>query len=312
MFLYSWFLSLLAGNSNVVRISQRRTDQIDVLVHILNNELAKPEFRSFRERNLVISYEHDEAVSARLSSQCHVRVVWGGDETINALRAVPLNPLATELVFPDRFSYSVIDAVSVESLDDKSLKSLVYAFYVDSFWFGQMACSSPRLVIWCGTPKNCELAKIKFWNALDQHLKELGFEYPESVGMDKLTAIYKLAAEGVVKNTIGTGTESAARANVNLSASGIRLGHCGGGLFIESECAELHDVVKFTSARDQTLSYFGFNHSQLNSFVEQLPSRAIDRIVPIGKALEFSPVWDGQNLLYSFCREVTIFPKSEG
>ncbi len=32
----------------------------------------------------------------------------------------------------------------------------------------------------------------------------------------------------------------------------------------------------------------------------------IDCFVPIGQALEFSPIWDGYDLLREYCREVEI------
>jgi hypothetical protein len=37
-----------------------------------------------------------------------------------------------------------------------------------------------------------------------------------------------------------------------------------------------------------------------------LPSRAVDRIVPIGTALDFSMVWDGNSLMNVFTREIDL------
>jgi len=37
-----------------------------------------------------------------------------------------------------------------------------------------------------------------------------------------------------------------------------------------------------------------------------LNGRALDRIVPIGQALQFGRFWDGNDLLQAFCRQVFI------
>ena len=41
-------------------------------------------------------------------------------------------------------------------------------------------------------------------------------------------------------------------------------------------------------------------------FARTLPTRAIDRIVPIGTALDFSAVWDGYDLFQILSREVVV------
>ena len=69
---------------------------------------AFPEFAAIAERTLIVCYDHDDAVTKLLSSQCHVRVIWGGDATVRAIRSVPLSPLALEITFADRFSFAVL------------------------------------------------------------------------------------------------------------------------------------------------------------------------------------------------------------
>jgi hypothetical protein len=82
--------------------------------------------------------------------------------------------------------------------------------------------------------------------------------------------------------------------------------HCGGGLFLEVGIGALPQALPFLTEKDQTLVHFGFSLAELRQFALQLPPRALDRIVPVGRALEFSPVWDGINLLQAFTRIVDI------
>ena len=37
-----------------------------------------------------------------------------------------------------------------------------------------------------------------------------------------------------------------------------------------------------------------------------LPARAVDRIVPLGTSLNFNVVWDGSDLLQTFSREIDL------
>ena len=163
LFVYSWFISMLTGNVNIVRLSERRGDQVGLLLGKVNHLLQEERFRPIADRSLVLTYKHDEAFTRQLSEACQVRVLWGGDESVRGLRAVPMNPLASEIVFADRFSLAVLNAEAIEMADDKQLEDLAGRFFNDCYWFDQMACSSPRLVAWVGNKSSCDAAKQLFW-----------------------------------------------------------------------------------------------------------------------------------------------------
>src|SRR5690606_26775726 len=82
IFVYSWVLSLLAGNSNIIRISQKENDALLKLVEIIRHCLENHKYEQIRERLIICSYEHNDKVTEFLSEQCHTRVIWGGDETV--------------------------------------------------------------------------------------------------------------------------------------------------------------------------------------------------------------------------------------
>ena len=87
--------------------------------------------------------------------------------------------------------------------------------------------------------------------------------------------------------------------------------HSGGGLFFSARVDRLGDLAPVLSRKDQTLTYFGFDLNELKEFALSLTGKAIDRMVPIGQALQFSRFWDGKDLLREFCRFVHI-PSSPG
>ena len=307
IFLYSWFISMLLGNANVVRLSARRGEQVDLLLATINSLFAQERFQPIVDRSLILSYEHDDELTRTLSEACHARILWGGDDTVQRLRAIPVNPLAIELAFANRFSLAVLDAADVAGADEATLTGLAGRFYNDAYWFDQMACSAPRLVIWVGDADACRLAQSKFWPALSHEVDRRGLVYEEMIGLNKLVSAYASAAAGFSDRIEDGVTSAVSRVHLTRTpAPEFRSIECGGGLFFETELAELDEVACLVTERDQTLSYFGFERSQLEQFGRTLPTRAVDRIVPVGSALDFSPVWDGSNLFQVLTREVEV------
>jgi hypothetical protein len=80
----------------------------------------------------------------------------------------------------------------------------------------------------------------------------------------------------------------------------------GGGLLLQAHVAELASLTPMIDSRAQTLAQFGFEVEQLAHFLRMLNGRGIDRIVPLGSAMSFAPIWDGYDLLCEFTRLVTI------
>ncbi|HEU0369699.1 MAG TPA: acyl-CoA reductase [Candidatus Acidoferrum sp.] len=307
IFVYSWFISLLTGNQNVIRLSQSRGEQVEFLLATINRVCGQERFQPIRDRSLVLSYDHDDAVTQHLSETCQIRVLWGGDDSVRRLRAVPLNPLATEIAFANRFSLAVLNSVSVAAASDDALANLAMRFSNDSFWFDQMACSSPRLVVWIGALGDCKQAQNAFWPALTREVRKRGIEYAEVIGLNKMVSAYVSAAAEISDQILPGVTGVVSRLHVGKNAKGrFRSIECGGGLFFETELSHLDRLAPCLTAQDQTLSYFGFGPADLTQFALNLPARAVDRIVPIGAALEFNTVWDGYNLLQVFTREIDL------
>lgn len=301
IFVYSWMLSLLAGNRNVIRISSKEQSGLNVLLQVIIEELARNEFQKVANQTIICTYGHKENTTVLLSAACQTRVIWGGDETISAIREVPLAPLANELAFPDRFSLAVLNCEIISKLDEVQLDSLIEQFYNDVFWFDQMACSSPRLIAWC---EENQQAINRFWSSFEQKIQQKQYELMAATQVLKYTTTLMLATESNVEN-LRNGTYFS-RVKLSDVPVDVRERHCGGGLFYEYNVDKLEDLADVLIDKDQTIAYYGFERNELESLVDAISSRGIDRIVPIGKALDFTGVWDGQNFLTSFTREVII------
>lgn len=302
IFVYSWMLSLLAGNRNVIRVSSKEKE--NDLLEVILEELANPAFQKIASQTIICTYGHEENATEILSAACHTRVIWGGDVTIQKIRQVPLAPMANELAFPDRFSLAVFSANQLNQLGDEDLTKLLEQFYNDVFWFDQMACSSPRLVTWVGEKDEITSAKLRFWFSFEKMVQNKQYELLAATQVLKYTSSLWLAVEGVV-NTVRN-EQYFSRIQLIDVPSEVRERHCGGGLFFEYDVENLADLAQVILDKDQTLAYFGFSRSELLEFIDRIETRGMDRIVPIGRALNFDGVWDGQNFLKSFTREVVI------
>ena len=101
------------ATSNIVRLSARVTDVARLLLGSIARVLGDPAFERIRQRNHLVFAGHDDRISRALSSAADVRVVWGGDATVDHFRAFPLPPRGRDLTFPNRHSFAIIDADAV-------------------------------------------------------------------------------------------------------------------------------------------------------------------------------------------------------
>jgi hypothetical protein len=302
MFVYSWLLAALTGNRSVIRLSPERSESTSILARILRETLAEAE-EPARGGTIIVSYGHEVEPTEMLSSLCDVRVIWGGDQTIESVRRSPLAPHAKELTFCDRFSVSAIRAEAYVALPEEERDGLTDQFFNDCFWFDQLACSSPRLVVWCGTAEETQAASSDFFTRVAGCIERRRYVLPAAVSMQKL--VY--ACSAILSSSVQECRRYKGLTVLTLaSLACFPRSHPGGGLFFEAHLESLLELTCFLGRQDQTLTWFGFTPEELRALVRSLNGRAIDRIVPIGQALQFHRYWDGYDLLQELCRSVHL------
>ncbi len=307
IFLYSWALSLLVGNLNVVRISQTLNSQLETLLDILRHLLSQKNWNAIAERNVVITYPRDEKLNTFISTKADVRVLWGGDETIKSIKTLPSKPAAKDILFADKFSYTIIDAAGYASITDPGKAKIAKAFYNDAYWFDQMACSSPRFVLFAGDETSCINSSKSFWEQLEKELQSKSKVDSLDIAMEKLVYLYESISRTSLQDTpaLPEGNKPTVL-KVNKEEIKKFRESCGGGFFFECFLKNLDELSELVSQKDQTLAYFGFSKEELKNFAEKVNGKGIDRIVPIGHALNFAPVWDGYSLLNELSKRVSI------
>lgn len=304
IFIYSWLLALLCGNRNVVRLSSRSTEQTDLILGVIQELAHDPRFHTVTRSTAMLTYGHDDAITGVLSAAADLRVIWGGDGTVEAIRRSPLAPHASDLTFPDRVSLAVLDAAAIASLDDPGLDELAERFYNDAYWFNQLGCSSPRTVVWVGDDERAAAAETRFFKAVHAVARRKGLVVEAGTAIAKLTHGYSAAITERVSRVRGFGNEVLVVDTERLSP--LPADFVGAGTFHSARVDALVDVAAIVTRRHQTLSHEGFSTERLVEFVDVLRGRGIDRLVPIGEALTFNRYWDGNDLFQSFTRRVYV------
>ncbi|GIE98374.1 acyl-CoA reductase [Paractinoplanes rishiriensis] len=303
IFVYSWALSALAGNHNVVRVSERAAAAADTILGALNEVLAGADPVLGRTQRM-ISYGRDDAVTAALSQWCDLRVIWGGDAAVDAIRRHPLRPSARDLTFPDRTSWAALSAAGWRAADPAARRAAVVGFANDAYWFDQAACSSPRTVFLVGS--GTDDVRAEFLSLLLEVVDQRGWTVDAAMAVEKRVNAYGLAATGAV-----SAMEFPANTVTAMSLAAVPDAPrrwIGAGAFPFAEVASLLDLVPAMNRQDQTFSHFGFAPAELHEFATALAGRGVDRIVPFGSALTFGAIWDGYDLPREFTRLTTVTP----
>jgi hypothetical protein len=301
MFVYSWALSFLCGNQNVVRVSGQQNDVLSGLLAVLARLMRDD--AELGSGNRFLTYEHNQAISGALSLWATHRVLWGGDETVTLLRALPLSPHASERTFGSKFSYCVVSMAAYLGANVEVVDKLAAGFFNDIFWFDQMACSSPHLLVWVGEAENMDPALDRFHRSLEKEIERRGYRGNPSSAIHRLNFVFDLACEVDLRADLAHKEFLAVRLPENAVW---RKETCGAGLFTHVRATHLLQVAELAAERDQTITHFGFSPVELRELAQKAGAKGVDRLVKVGEALAFDQVWDGYDLIGDFLRHVTV------
>lgn len=304
MFAYSWVIGLLAGNRQVIRLSRRRGELADRLLPLIGQALAT--FPDLADGTAFIEYDHDDAITAAISARCDLRVIWGGDGTVAAIRAVPLSPHAKEVVFADRRSLAILSAPAVCALGPDERAALVGRLFNDVLTFDQMGCSSPRHLVWVGAPAAVEAAEAPLMTAMAAEIARRGYQIPIATALEKYAAACRAAIRGAARSISMDRTDWMLVDLGDRPVAAPEGPHPGGGLLYRSRADSLADIAPMIDRSVQTVTHFGIDRAELEALAHLLAGKGVDRMVPVGEALAFEPVWDGYDLFDEFTRCVVI------
>jgi hypothetical protein len=304
-FAFSYVFSILAGNSNIVRIPSKNFKQIEIICRIINNIFFQEKHKSIYKKTLFIRYSQEDEITSYLSGKCNARIIWGGDFTVNSIRKIPLPSRSIDIAFSDRYSFSIINPISIGDLSELNLNRLAENFYNDTYLMDQNACSSPHLIVW-KSPKNIktESHKERFWNAI-RKIAEKKYDLQPVNAIDKFTLICK---DGLLNNFTSTNFKSNFLYHVKIDKVPDRVTNLNGkfGYFYELDIVDIKELTKLVETKIQTITYFGIPKNEILDFIIKEGLIGVDRIVPIGTALDIGIYWDGYDLIRTLSRNILV------
>lgn len=302
-FIYSFFFGLLSGNSNVVKIPSKKFKEKEIIISVIKSLFKKRKYLSLKNSNCFIQYDATTDKTKKISSICDGRMIWGGDKTINDIRKIWIPERAIDITFPDRYSLSIINLKKLKKENSKQIEQLAKKFYYDGYMMNQLACNSPHFIFWVGK-KNKKLQN-NFWNNLSKIAKKK-FLFDDVHVVDKYTNLLENMILQKNFNNIKMFKNNLYVINPNKNTKKIENIRGVNGTFFQKNIDQLGELKKFISKKCQTVSYFGFDKDELKNFLVKNNLLGIDRVVPIGKALEIDIVWDGYDVVKSLSRTISL------
>lgn len=306
-FAYSLAFGVLAGCVNIVRVPDAFPDHLRIMGGAWDAVLAQPEHVRLAAMNRLVSYPRDAAVTERLSALCQARVLWGGNATIAQFRAMPTRARCVDVAFADRYSLCALRAEAVLALDEAGLDRLVQGFYNDTYLMQQNACSSPHLVLWVGAESACRLAQDRFWPRLATQVQQR-YGLAPIQAVDKYALLCRQAPrvpEGSTCVRHGNEVYRVALPHLPADVSTLRGQH---GLFFEHVLPSLSPADSGWAAvvddTYQTLCVHGWEPQAVVDELVACGLGGIDRVVPVGQALNMGTVWDGCDVVATLSRMV--------
>ena len=302
-FAYSLIFGLLTGNSNIVKVPSQKFEQIEIICSCIN-KILKNKYKTIKKMILIVRYKKEEdLITKEFSKNCNARMIWGGDKTISNIKSYYTKQKTLDITFPDRYSFCVIDSKKISKLSNKSLNELAIKFYNDTFLVDQNACSSPHLILWLG--KRNKSAENSFWKNVFKVANEK-YELNESALFDKLTNLYdKVLSSTQVKSIKKFGNLIYVLQLKKIEEKNHEF-RGKWGLFYEINVPNLDTIKKQINNRYQTLTYFGLEKKNLKNFIFKNKLNGIDRVVPIGQALDINLFWDGYDINRILTRIIDI------
>jgi hypothetical protein len=302
-FAFSFAFGLLSGNANIVRMPEAKFLQSEIICDEIARLFSQSTHAQVASMNRFIRYPRNDETTAAISACCQARVIWGGDSTIARLRPLPSPPRCVDITFADRYSLCLLEAGAVLDCSEKTLSELAHGFYNDAYLMDQNACSSPHLVFWVGNAEQVDRAMERFWSAVSNVVQDK-YDLQPVQAVDKFVNLCRTAIG--LPEAKGFASEGNQVYRVRLSQLPENIenqrGQCG--FFYEHAAESYSSLAEIVGDRYQTLTSFGIDAEKIVDFIRDNRLSGIDRVVPVGKALEIGVIWDGYDVVGSLTRIV--------
>jgi Acyl-CoA reductase (LuxC) len=293
--IFSFVLSALVKNVNLVRVPKESLGVVRRMLDVLaETRVGTLSGRDVLEGASFFYFPgEDRSLHAALSLRADARVVWGGQQTLATVLALPRHEHCEDVVFGPKFSLGLVDAAGRNRVTrgDDDGAAIARALVRDVLLFDQAACSSPHILYVEG---NLDDARA-FARALGSELAKQTTRSPKrTIAEGTSAAILRLRTEYGLAEDRDVIASNAVDYTVLVDADGAVLseGVQSRTLFVRA-VTHLHEVLPLVTPQVQTIGLLVDDTELANTLAEALAPKGISRLVRFGLMNVYDQPWDG-------------------
>jgi len=291
--------ALLGGNGTLVRIP---SGLVDLTRRLMAKLVQSDPGEVLTRRIFMAAFEHGrQDLHEAMAQAVDGAMIWGGQEAVLQIRALPFPHWARVAVFGPRISVAAMDAGAWGDPDEQ--ESWCRRIARDVWQFDQQACSSPQVLF---LERRTDQSIGQFLPFLRHAFETENRAHPRLTIPAALTsAISQARASWLLKDTAHKAVFPQGPDWTLLLGSGSDLPQpIQGRTLTVLEVDNLLDPVSKFDGNVQTLGLGMADPEKERKLTCLAGKRGVDRIVKLGRMHVFVPPWDGVDLIRPMVRMV--------
>ncbi len=306
--LFSLIQSMLVGNSNIVKVPPVSQFTFLELVKIFE----KTESNGIKGADILktVAVIHipitDDVSNLKLSLIADARIMWGGQEAIDAISKTTKMTHCDDIIFGPKYSFGVLDRKAQESED---FPKLIRQFVNDIIVFDQGACSSPQVIFFEKGSFDLRTIGQKF----EEEFKIAAKKFPKILvdqylasKIINIRADYALSPEKDIIASKENDWTVLMDKNVQLEEP------VQSRTIFLKEIDSVMDCVALITPRIQSIGTAIYDKEKLMTFTDAVTYKGVARCILPGQMNFYDSPWDGIFILNRLVRWVTLYmPREE-
>jgi hypothetical protein len=298
--------ALLAGNSCVVRVPSGLVEPTRLIMEALAQ--ADPE-GVLLDRIFLMHFAHSDLdMHEAMAQSVDGAMIWGGEEAVRQVRALPFPHWARVVVFGPRLSVAAMDAAIWQDSNERA--SWCRRIARDVWQFEQQACSSPQTLF---LERDGAGDVTEFAEELKRAFEEENRVHPRmEIEPSMTSAICRARSSWLLEDVAHHSMFPQSPDWTILLGKGARIPEPTQGRTLSVLLADdLEEVISQFDGNVQTLGLAVKNAERERQLAEFAGRHGVDRVVRLGQMHVFGSPWDGMDLVRPMTRLVRHVPSQD-
>ena len=290
----SMILGLISRNFNIIKLSSNSFNTVYEFLEILKKIPFKKNLKEKILKSVLIFRfpRYDTEFSNMLSEISDARIIWGNNETISNISDYKKKLFTRDLKFGEKNSLIIFDLKFYNQNDSSSCEKI----FKETTIFEQRACTCPHnILVISNSNKKFEIFISKLNRIFEKNLNETKNLRTNLSEIMKMRYLISKEGEIINKNNFSYTLIKSKKAKIFKPIY-------NNSLFV-TKVRNKNQILKLISEENQTV---GYNLKIDKNFSNELISKGVTRIVPIGNMSNFETVWDGESILSQISRHSII------